>query len=189
VEYAVVYEFTSHHGMTAEAAKRIVEAWGPDCFNVLQKMAEDPVWKAYLGVIEGLISEIRTPEAIAYFRSAAKAALSAPESSDDATRNVMQSLNRLRRVSPNDFEQLFEEALPTASPSARISLIQVFASSLSDDAQADACAERLQAILNESHDPKERELITRYLDDLVTRRRGDEPMQRILDIERGKGQP
>ncbi|MDZ4860117.1 MAG: hypothetical protein SGI88_14155 [Candidatus Hydrogenedentes bacterium] len=185
IEYQIVYGSSGYESAPAEDIKKLISSWGPEAFGVLKKRGEDPAWKEFRPTIDLLIQENGSPETASYFAERAKEALNTPdENGPDG--NVLQiALHRLRRVAPQEFEKLFEEAFPSASAPARRMLLTVFAFGLSDDTQAETRVARLRAIMKSASEDAERKLIADLLANYATQQRANEPMQRILDIERG----
>lgn len=186
IEYEIVYAQPGYGEESAKSRKEIIASWGPNAFGVLKALAEDPAWAAFRPDIESLMQEVVSEEALDYFETRARNALETPTAQTPDGNALQNALHQLRRVNAVRFRELFDEVFPGAGAEARKPLLYVFTADLLNDTQAAACATRLRAIRDSSTDEKERQIIGSALTNYETRLRADEPMQRILDAERGK---
>lgn len=182
IEYYLVYE----RGWVVSVEKQhaIVRSWGPKAFDVLKAMSEDAAWAGFRDDILFLMQEADSPEKAVLFSSEAEKLISDPEAIKKSA-DLYKALARLINADYGGYVKLLDAHLASASPEVRRSLVGVLTHQLGGE-HGEECEAKLNAIAGTIGDDGVKEMIARAIAENNARKRAQEPMQKVLDAERGK---
>lgn len=184
IEYFIAYGPNGFESQTPEQQKEVVEKWGPNALDVLKRLADDPGWAAYRSEIQSIIPLVKSPEVAVLMVAEARKQLDGADSANKPA-ELWNALARLANADYDAFVTLMDERFATVSPDRQRTLAGILCAQLRGDHAAD-CEARLNEIAKSTGDETIKKTISAALVDAAARKRASEPMQKVLDAERGK---
>lgn len=181
IEYFVAYRQWGFESVSNDEVRRTVESWGPKALDVLKQLRDDPGWAAYRNDIELLIPMVKSPETLDFLRQDTEKILLNPSSEQPELNNA---LFRFAKSDYEGFLKLLEAYMPTVARAQQFALVDTLINQLYGEHASD-CEARLLKLASGSTDENIKKHIADAIAALKAARRVDEPMQIVLDAERG----
>jgi hypothetical protein len=181
IEYFIAYRQWGFETVSSDERRRTVESWGPKALNVLKQLRDDPGWAAYRGDIDLLIPMVKSPNTVDFLRQEAEKILLNPSSEQT---ELSSALFRFASADYEGFLKLLEAHVSTVARAQQFALVDTLINQLYGEHAADSEA-RLLKLASSSTDENIKKHIADAIASLKAARRVDEPMQIVLDAERG----